>query len=164
MPIGDANLVFSTKPVNTGQNLAQVAGTYIFDNTIDMWQGKTAAADTAPAGVGGPLIGDLGRSTWFEVVAEIITTFTSGGAATLTLQLFTSDDAAGATNNTVQNATRAHALADLVVGKNFSTIKVPPGMTQRYLGLQAVIATATTTAGKVIAYLGFGRQTNINAA
>lgn len=164
MPVTSKELTFSTAftAAAPGQNLAQVVGTYIFDFTYDTWKGKTAAADTAPAGVGGPLIGDVGRSNWFEIIAEITVTFTSGGAATLELDLIMSDAADGTGNTTILAKTRAHALADLVAGKNLETPKIPPGVTQRFLGLQAVIAGATTTAGRVFAYLGYGRQTNIN--
>lgn len=134
------------------QDLAQAAASYLSTNTIDQ-----GAVGTTPFNGSPPA--DIGRSRQVQVMAEITETFTSGGAATLQVQLVSADNAALSSNLTVLSETPAYALAALTQGKQIP-LAYGPGVTQRYLGMRYVIGTAATTAGKVSAGLVMDRQTN----
>lgn len=136
----DKNLLFSD-----AQNLAQSAGTYLSDKSIDL-----GVAGTDVNG-GAPII-DPGRSI-VQLVAQVVTAFTSGGSATVQAQLVMADDAALSSNLVVLESTAVIAVATLVAGYRFRFGSLPPGVTKRYVGLQYVIGTATTTAGNVTAGL-----------
>lgn len=151
----DKNATFSND-----YTLAQAAASYLSD-AYDTWQGFTAAVQTAP--IGGPLLNDIGR-TEVELMVQLTETFTSGGAATVDFQFVQADDAALGTNLAVVQSTGALAKALLVAGYQ-------PGVgprilvgrvTQRWIGMRYVIATAAGTAGKVSAGLNWDRQTNVN--
>lgn len=133
------------------QNLAQAAGNYLSTNTIDLGAVGTPV-------LGGTLASDIGRGDSPEVMAQVTTTFTSGGAGTLVVQLVMADDAALTSNLTIVSQTDTLALATLVAGYQFRFGRVPPGISKRYLGLRYVIGTATMTAGKVTAGLALDRQ------
>lgn len=140
-------------------SLAQAAGSYLSSFSFDTWQGNTAAVGSPP--IGGPLINDIGRATTeLDLIVQIVTTFTSGGAATLQVQIVMADDATLATNLVVLDETRVHALADLVAGKYLELPGLPPGVTSRFLGLRYIIGTAAMTAGAITAGFTKGRQTN----
>lgn len=128
------------------QSIAQVAGNYLSTNTIDLGVAGTPV-------LGGTVASDIGRGLPVAVVAQITTAVTSAGAATVQAQLVTADDAALSTNLTVIAQTDAIAKASLVPGYKFRLGTVPPGITQRYLGVRYVIGAATTTAGNVTAGL-----------
>jgi Bbp16-like protein len=138
------------------QDLAQVAGSYLSTNTLD-----TGAVGTIP-GLGGTPIHDIGRGGVPRLLVQVVETFTSGGAATLQVQFVQADNAALSTNLEVLSETRVHALADLVIGKQFG-VSVPPGVNRRYVGVRYVIGTATTTAGKCTAGLVWNIQTNVSS-
>jgi hypothetical protein len=150
----DQNLVMSDN-----QSLAQVVATYVSDKTID-----TGPAAGTP-NLGGPLTNPyLGRTTPdMHIVVEVTTGFDSAGAATLRIQVCQSDAADGTGNVGVLRET---ALIDataagtkLTAGKILRLGGVPP-MSRRYLSLNYVIGTATTTAGKVTAALDQGVPSN----
>lgn len=151
----DANSLFSSD-----YTLAQAAASYLSD-AYDTWQGFSAAVQTPP--IGGPLINDLGR-TEVELFCQLTETFTSGGAATVDFQFVQADDSALGTNLAVVASTGALAKALLVAGYQPALPpRIPPGrVTQRWVGMRYVIATAAGTAGKVTAGLDFDRQTNVN--
>ena len=127
------------------QSIAAAAGTVVSENTIDL--ALTGAVGTDDAG--NTIYSDPGRSPKVELLCQITETVTSGGAATVQAQLITSA-ADNLSSPTVIASTAAIALASLVAGYQFR-LEIPPGLAQRYLGVQFVIATATTTAGKVTA-------------
>lgn len=134
------------------QDLSQAAGTYVSTNTIDL-----GTAGTIPHLGGTPLM-DIGRGNEPDLLCQITETFTSGGAATLTVQLIQSANA-DLSSPTILQTTPALALATLVAGYQFR-LRIPPGISARYLGVQYVIGTATTTAGTVTAGIVLDKQTN----
>lgn len=95
------------------------------------------------------------------VHCAVNTTFTSGGAGTLQVQVQGSTD-----NSTFYTMAEsmAYALAALVQGARLLSIDLPgPGAGQavpRYLRINYVIGTAAMTAGKVDAYLVLDPQVN----
>jgi hypothetical protein len=128
--------------------------TALSTNTIDLGAAGTPA-------LGGSVIYDIGRSSELDVVVQVVTAFTSGGAGTLEVELVMADDAALTTNLTVLQATGDIALATLVAGYQFRIGKLPHGISRRYLGLRyRNDSAAALTAGAVTAFVGLGRQSN----
>lgn len=135
------------------QDLAQTAGTYLSTYSIDL-----GAAGTAYPG--GTVPKDIGKGRPVDVLVQVTEAFTSGGSATVQARLVMADNAALTTNKTVLQETSAIAVATLVAGYQFRLGgSIPPGVSKRYLGVDYVIATATTTAGKVTAALVADKQT-----
>jgi hypothetical protein len=119
----------------TGQDLAQIAGTYNSDNIVDLSQTR-----------------DIGEGEKLFVVFTVGTAFTSGGAATLSFNVVTSA-AAGLTTPTTLGSTNLIALGSLTAGAQF-VIAINPlvaSLGLRYLGVIYTIGTATTTAGTMTA-------------
>ena len=78
------------------------------------------------------------------------TTFTAAGAATLTIQIRTSDsaDMSGAT---VIDSSQAIAVADLAAGKGVPYYPMIPVNAKRYVDLNYVVGTGPFTAGTLTA-------------
>lgn len=149
----DQELIFSD-----GQSIAQVAGSYLSDKSID------ASPPAGTPAIGGPLQTDYGRvDTDLDLVIIFTTAVASAGAATLVLQIIQADDAALTTNLEVLRETRALPAGTqpsvFLKGSIFRLGPVP-SMTRRYLGLRYVIATATTTTGIVTAGYAYGVPSN----
>lgn len=136
MPNLDAETLFSNQ-----QTIAAVASTIVSTNAIDMGATGTDV-------LGNSIASDLGRSS-AEVLIQVTEAVVSTGAATVQFQLITSA-AANLGSPTVISETPAIAKATLVPGYK-ARIAIPHGLTARYLGMQYVIGTETTTAGKVTA-------------
>lgn len=102
---------------------------------------------------------DLSVATIIEVLVRVGTTFTSGGAGTLQVQVQGSTD-----NSTFYTMAEsiAYALAALTAGADLLRINLPgPGAGQavpRYLRINYVIATAAMTGGTVNARLVLDRH------
>lgn len=135
------------------QDLSQVAATYASTNSIDL-----GVAGTIPW-LGGTQRNDVGRGKKVEVLCQVIEAFV-GATATVTFQLISSA-ASNLGSPTVLDTTEALAVATLIAGYQVRLSCIPHGIAQRYLGLQYVIATATTTAGTVTAGILLDRQTNL---
>lgn len=137
------------------QSLALVAATpTLSDNSIDL--GDRSTVDD----LGNPLNSDPGRGSEVELECQVVETFTSGGAATVTVEVVMADNAALSTNLTVIKQTPAIAKASLVAGSKFRiSADLPPGISQRYLGLRYTVGTADGTAGKVTAGIVLDRTT-----
>lgn len=130
------------------QSVAAAAGTLVSTNAYD-----NGAAVTAPGGFGTVRSDPLRGLEHMELLVQLLTTVTSGGAATLQFQLVQADDAALTTNVVVLQETPVLALATLVAGYR-PRLRLPAmGLSQRYMGLRYIIGTATTTAGTVHASL-----------
>lgn len=131
------------------QSIAAAAGTLVSTNAYD----NVSAAPTV-AGPHGTARSDPFRGLEnMELLVQLLTTVTSGGAATVQFQLVQADDVGLTTNVTVLSETAVLALATLVAGYR-PRLRLPlMGLTQRYLGLRYIIGTATTTAGTVHASL-----------
>lgn len=143
------------------QSLAQTAATYLSTNAVDLLNGNTYPA-TAPRisfpstdTLGNTLVSDIARARMVEVFIQITQTVTSGGAATITFNLIQSANA-NLSSATVLDTTGALALATMVAGYRPRITLVPGQVTQQYLGIQFVVATATTTAGAFTAGLMMG--------
>lgn len=143
----DRELSFST-----AQDLAQVAGTYLSEDVVDL--------RTAGTPVVGSNIYDLGRGTPVQLVATVVETFTSLGAATLRAQLVNAANEALSSSAVVLMETDLLALATLVQGYQLRFSTLPVGLSGRYLGFKYTIGTATMTAGAISAFLALDRQTN----
>lgn len=101
----------------------------------------------------------VGDNPAMEVLCRVATTFTSGGAGTLQVQVQGSTD-----NSTFYTMAQSmvYALAALTRGAELINFSLPsPGAGQaipRYLRLLYVIATADMTAGAINAYLVLDRN------
>lgn len=78
----------------------------------------------------------------FSVVSDSLTTLGGAVVASCTLHL-----------QTAALVTGAAAAGALVAGQNLLAIQLPSGTYERYLGVLVTVATTTTTAGKVNAFL-----------
>lgn len=121
-------------------DLDQEAGTYLLTNQIDL-------------GAAGQ---DPGNGQVVYVNVSVDETFTDGGdSATLQL-LIVSDNTATihATTRTVHLQTPTILKAALVAGNKFSfALPIQGTAYERYLGMQAIVATAGFDAGEVTAWL-----------
>lgn len=145
----DKQLLFEDALALSGLSVATTLST----NAIDLWGGALA---TLPQG--GTVPADVGKGQDVEVFAAIGTATTSGGSATLQLQLITSA-AANLSSATIICSTAAIAVATLVSGYKFRFGSIPAGIAQRYMGLNIIVGTAVFTAGTLTAGLTLGRQT-----
>lgn len=123
-------------------------GTTVSTNSIDL-----GAPDTVVAGfqARGAAINDMPVRFQELLVQVDATILASGGAATIDFQLISSASANLGTP-TVLQTTGALSKAILLAGYQ-ARLKIPPGITQRYLGLQMVVATNDITTGSVTAGL-----------
>lgn len=143
----DAQALFSDD-----QDISQVVGTYLSDHSYDM---GAAGVDA----IGNTIIKDLGRGLPPELLVQITEAVTATGAATVDFQLVQADDEALTSNKEVLQTTGAIGKAVLVAGYQ-ARLRIPAGISRRYLGLQYVIAGDTTATGKVTAGLVAVKQTN----
>lgn len=145
----DRNLMMSED-----QSIAQAAGTYLSDRSIDL---GTNPVDT----LGNTPIKDLGRGLLgnLSLLVQITEAVTSAGASTTDFQLIMADNGPLTTNKVVLQTTGAIGKATLVKGYQ-PRLALPVGISKRFLGVQYVVATATQTAGKVTATLVEAKQTN----
>lgn len=132
--------------LNTG-----AAGTYNLGDVID-----TQHTGRIEDGKGLGSLRDLGQGNPIYLVVSMQTTATSGGSATLAIQLVSdavsTPDTATATKHFVSDAI---AVADLGAGRSIAVVALPmEGQTyERYLGIQQVTGTAAFTAGAIDAFL-----------
>ena len=131
------------------QDLSQVAGSYYSTNIFDRGAPGTpkyaAAALNIDMGQGNPIPFDV-----------IVTEAFVGATATVSFSLEMDTTSAFGSATTVMT-TAAIPVATLVVGYDpFQGLWLPLGITEQFLRLKFVIATATTTAGTVSAYIASG--------
>lgn len=114
-------------------------GSTVSTNVIDLSQARDLSVGDNPA---------------VEVLCRVATTFTSGGAATLQVQVQGSTD-----NSTFYTMAEsiAYAMAALTVGAELINVSLPgPGAGQaipRYLRINYVIAAFVMTGGAINSYL-----------
>lgn len=138
--------------ISDKQSIAAGASTLIGTNIIDL-----GVVGTIPQG--GSPIADFGRGHRRPPLhIQITTTVTSGGAATVDFQICGSANS-DLSSPTVLEDSGVIGKATLVQGYIVPIGFAMPFIAQRYLGMQYVIGTATTTAGNVVAELGSTRQT-----
>jgi hypothetical protein len=109
--------------------------------------GSTPSTNTVDLGVARDISGAVSGPLY--LLCEVVTPFTSGGSATLQVQVQTSPD--NATWSTVDQSDAIPAAA-LVQGYKFLPNKLG-GATSRYVRLNYVVGTAVMTAGAVTAGL-----------
>ena len=114
--------------------------------------------DTLPSG-GPNTKSGLGDGQDISLFAQVNTTFTAGGAATLQIALVSADDAALTVNPIVHYQTPALALAALTAKARPVALDLPYGKYRRYVGLQYTVATGPMTAGAITAGLVEDLQT-----
>ena len=129
----DKQLIFSN-----GQALTATADS---TNVIDL--GQTRANEGEPT----------------EILLQVDTALTSGGASTLVVSLVTDDNEAFSSATTLLS-TPAIPKATLVRGYQFSIGYLPPNV-ERYVKLVYTVGTADFTAGNINAALVLARQTNV---
>jgi hypothetical protein len=99
---------------------------------------------------------DIGAGEILEIIAEVDTTFTSGGSATLVVALQT--DTSSGFGSAVTLATGSTiAVAQLSAGAELAKFRIPRGVL-RYLRLVYTVGTAAMTAGSVTAGVVLSRQ------
>lgn len=98
---------------------------------------------------------DIGQGQPIYLVIQVTTAFTSGGSATVNFRLRSDGVAAiHATTSTAHVETGALAYTLLTLGTQLVMVLPSEGLAyERYLGVQVVTATATTTAGSVNMFL-----------
>jgi hypothetical protein len=131
-------IIDSTLEFADGEDISQVTGTYLATNQVDL-------------GVAGR---DIGNGEPLYLVIQIDTAV-SGTSSTIQFRLRSDDSAAiHATTSSGHIDTGAIAEAVLVAGKTYVLPLPVEGTTyERYLGLQAIVGTATTSAGTYSAFL-----------
>lgn len=102
---------------------------------------------------------DIGAGNDIEIFCRVVTTFTTGTSATLSVEYITSANADLSSQTTVV-ATPALAVASLTAGTELLRIRVPvtPLGGARYIGLRYVVGVGTFTAGAVTAGFILDRQ------
>lgn len=121
--------------LNTG-----AAGTYLIGDQIDLGAS--------------PTLKDIGVGEELWLVVTVQTTATSGGSATLQIQLASDDTASISTStSTIHYTSPAIPVASLTAGTTVCAVALPYGSYERYLGILQVTGTAAFTAGKVDAFL-----------
>ena len=98
---------------------------------------------------------DIGQGQPIYLVIQVTTLFASGGSATVNFRLRSDGVAAiHATTSTAHVETGAIAFASLTLGAQFVLPLPSEGLAyERFLGVQVVTGTATTTAGSVNMFL-----------
>ena len=130
----------STTGVTTGQDLSQVAAAYNSENIVDTGNATNIARDM---GEGEPLY----------IVFTVTEAFV-GATATVAINCVVSAATALTTPTTV-GSVAATGVASLTLGAQF-VVRINPlvaSLGLRYLGVIYTIATATTTAGAMSAYV-----------
>lgn len=119
---------------------------------------STNVIDTLPSG-GPNTKSGIGDGQDITLFAQVGTTFTAGGAATLVISLVSADSADLATNPIVHYSTAALALAALTAKSRPVALDLPYGKYRRYVGLTYTVATGPMTAGVMTAGLVEDLQT-----
>lgn len=133
----------------------------IFDRLAEFCDGTTVPVATGTKALGtnldlGAAVKDIGQGQVVYLVVTVDTAFTSGGSATVQFQLVSDgqDPPAADGTETIHIETQDFTVATLVQGY---TIVHPLPMGdldyERYIGIQAIVATAALTAGKINAFL-----------
>ena len=130
----------ATTGVTTGQDLSQVAANYISENVVDTGNATNIARD-------------MGEGESLYIVFTVTESFVGVGA-TVAINCVVSP-ATALTGSTTVGSVAATAVASLTLGTQF-VVRIDPlvaSLGLRYLGVIYTIATATTTAGAMTAYV-----------
>ena len=152
----DAFLAF-----DNAASLAIAAGTQTSTNIIDL--GITSGIPSSASGGGARDIG-IGDDPAMKLLVQVVTTFTSGGAATLVVALQGAiDNGAGAPAAfSTWWTSPAYALATLKAGARLYDMDMPrppDGIAvPRFLQLLYTVGAATVTAGAISSYIVLDRD------
>ena len=141
-------------------SLAQVAGTYICSNVIDI--GVTSGVPSSAAGGGARDLG-IGDDPALKLLITTPVAATSGGSATVQVELDGAPDSGTGTPGayTIMWQSQAIGYASLTAGAAIGNIDVPrpvPGQPiPRFFRLRFIVATATITAGTIEAAIVLDR-------
>jgi hypothetical protein len=144
-----------------GSSLAIAAGTQVSANVIDL--GITSGIPTSANGGGARDIG-IGDDPAMKLLVQVITTFTSGGAATLacTLQGAVDNGSGAPAAFSSWWTSPAFALATLNAGSRLMDMDMPrppDGIAvPRFLRMSYAVAAATVTAGSVSSFIVLDRD------
>lgn len=146
-------------------SVAIAAGTQASTNVIDFGLG-TSADPAIPSNANGGGVRDMGigDDPALKLLVQVSTTFTSGGAGTLSVAIQGApDNGSGAPGSyTTWWTSPTYALATLVAGArllNMDFPRPPAGVAvPRFVRLLYTVGTATMTAGAVSAYLVLDRD------
>lgn len=122
-------------------------------NVIDL--GATGTAMFAASAI----VRDIGKGKPIPLLIQVTEAFAAAGAATLTVALQVDSVDTFASPKTVWTSP-ALALADLTAGKVIVPEFIPRGTDERYLRLNYTVGTGPMTAGKVVAGVTMGNQSN----
>jgi len=144
---------------SNAQSLAMAAGDADSTNVIDL------GLSGLPASAAGGGARDLGTGDdpALKLLIQVSTTFTSAGAATLSVALQGApDNGSGAAGSyTTMWTSPTFALATLIAGAQLANIDLPRPVAgqamPRFLKLVYTVGTATTTAGKCTSYIVLDR-------
>lgn len=142
-------------------SLAIAAGTQASTNVLDY--GITSGIPTSANGGGARDMG-IGDDPALKLLVQVTTTFTSGGAGTLSVAVQGApDNGSGAPGSyTTWWTSPTYALATLVAGERLLDMdfpRPPAGVAvPRYVRLLYTVATATMTAGAVTSYVVVDRD------
>ena len=146
-------------------SVAIAAGTQASTNVIDFGLGTSAnPAIPSNANGGGARDMGIGDDPALKLLVKVSTTFTSGGAGTLSVAIQGApDNGSGAPGSyTTWWTSPTYALATLVAGArllNMDFPRPPAGVAvPRFVRLLYTVGTATMTAGAVSAYLVLDRD------
>jgi hypothetical protein len=127
-------------------------------------QAITASADSTnvidlgvpgtPYGAAAALTQDIGKGAKVPILVQVTEDFNT--LTSLTISISTGATTALGT----KIASQTIALADLVAGKQLAIDVLPNDITERYLGIEYVVAGTNPTLGKVSASIVMGVQTN----
>jgi hypothetical protein len=153
----DAFLAF-----DTAANLAQVTGTYTSANVLDL---HATGALPVLSNLQGARDMGIGDKPALKMLVQVVTAFTSGGAATLAISLQGAPDNGSAApgSYTTWWTSPAYALATIAVAGarlfDMDMPRPPAGVgIPRFLRMSYAIAGATTTAGTLGAYIVLDRM------
>jgi hypothetical protein len=113
--------------------------------------GTHVLGDQIPTGPG-PLLTNIGLGEHIMLAVRVSQAFASAGAATVSFELVTDDNAA-LTSPTVIAATGPLSMAQLALGNFVFNMVLPRAEYEAFIGLRAVVATAALTAGRIDAFL-----------
>lgn len=131
-------------------------------NLFSNAQAITATAkstDTVDLGPRSHAANSQGQEDRLEILLNINTTFTAAGAATLTVQLRSSQNS-DMSSPVVHDVSDALTVAELVAGSRVRFRPRIPLEAGRYFDLNYVVATGPMTAGALTASVVQSRQTN----
>lgn len=120
---------------------------------------SAASSNQLDLGPNGPF-GSSGGVGPEPLVFNIDTTFTAAGAATLTVQLRSSNNA-NMSSPTIHSVSDAIPVASLVAGSKFPFKPNIPQDAKRYLDVNYVVATGPFTAGAISCRGATQRQSNL---